>query len=107
MNNIFLITFANWFPTVYFRGLSRPLSRLKTFRISTSMVLKSATIITKDTQVEREDLKGIITTTTLTGITITTTDTEVEAAAAAAAAGEMATFITTQSTTDGRHPLSL
>ena len=104
--NIFLITFANWFPTVYFRGLSRPLSRLKTFRISTSMVLKSATIITKDTQVEREELKGIITTTTLTGITITTTDTEVEAAAAAAA-GEMATFITTQSTTDGRHPLSL
>ena len=70
------------------------------------MVLKSATIITKDTQVEREELKGIITTTTLTGITITTTDTEVEAAAAAAA-GEMATFITTQSTTDGRHPLSL
>ena len=68
------------------------------------MVLKSATIITKDTQVEREELKGIITTTTLTGITITTTDTEVEAAAAA---GEMATFITTQSTTDGRHPLSL
>ena len=73
------------------------------------MVLKSATIITKDTQVEREELKGIITTTTLTGITITTTDTEVEeaGAAAAAAAGEMATFITTQSTTDGRHPLSL
>ena len=82
-----------------FRGLSRLLLRLKTFKISTSMDLRSANIVTTVNQVGREEMKGIITTTTLT---ISTIDTVVAEEVAVAVAGEMPTFTTIQLTKDWR-----